>query len=121
MFNVKKIYENNNIYIKIDHGGVSKARNIGLKYAKGKYINFFDSDDKQDHKAFYYILLFFKLYNKVNIIGCRLKFFEASEKQHHLDYKFYHSRVSNLTEEYNCIHLMSSSSFFRYSTIKNKK
>ena len=117
----KKIYDNNIIYIKIEHGGVSKARNIGLKYAQGKYINFLDSDDKWDHKAFFYVLLFFKLYKKVNIIGCRLQFFEASENYHPLDYKFYRSRVANLTEEYNCIHLMSSSSFFRYSLIKDKK
>ena len=28
----------NIIYIKINHGGVSRARNIGIIYAKGKYI-----------------------------------------------------------------------------------
>ena len=113
-------YPKNIIYIKIVHSGVSKARNTGLKYVKGKYINFLDSDDKWDKKSFKYVLLFFRFYKNINIVGCRLKFFEALETYHPLDYKFYRTRVANLTEEYKCIHLMSSSSFFRYSSIKNK-
>ena len=42
----KELYKNNIEYIKINHRGVSIARNIGLKYTKGLYINFLDSDDK---------------------------------------------------------------------------
>ena len=117
----KEKYPNNIIYIKIEHGGVSKARNIGLKYAKGEFINFFDSDDKWDKNAFSYVLLFFRYYKKINIIGCRMKFFEAFDGYHPLDYKFYRTRIVNLTKEYNCVHLSSSSSFFRYSLIKYKQ
>ena len=117
----KEKYPNNIIYIKIEHGGVSKARNIGLKNAKGEFINFFDSDDKWDKNAFSYVLLFFRYYKKINIIGCRMKFFEAFDGYHPLDYKFYRTRIVNLTKEYNCVHLSSSSSFFRYSLIKYKQ
>ena len=48
-------------------------------------------------------------------------FFELTESYHPLDYKFYKTRIVNLTEEYNCIQLSTSSSFFRSSSIKNKK
>ena len=99
----KQKYPKNILYIKIEHSGVSKARNIGLKYSKGKYINFLDADDKWDKNAFNYVLLFFKFYRNINIIGCRLIFFEARKNYHPLDYKFYKSRVVNLSEEYNSI------------------
>lgn len=117
----KEKYPKNIKYIKIEHSGVSKARNVGIKYAKGKFINFLDSDDKWDKNAFNYVLLLFNFYKKIDIIGCRMKFFEALDGYHPLDYKFYRTRVVNLTEEYNCVHLSSSSSFFRYSLIKDKQ
>ena len=37
-------------YIEIENAGVSNARNIGIKNAKGKYIMFADSDDYVDSK-----------------------------------------------------------------------
>ena len=117
----KKLYKNNIIYIKIKHSGVSKARNIGLSLAKGKYINFLDSDDKWDSQAFKYIHLFFILNKDIDIIGARIKFFESKNSFHFLDYKFSKTRVVNLTEEYNCIQLSAASSFFRRTSIEQSK
>ena len=115
----KKLYPNNIIYIKIEHGGVSKARNIGIKYATGKYISFLDPDDKWDSMAFNYISLFFQNNENVELVAARLKFFELTKAYHPLDYKFYKTRIVNLTKEYNCIHLSGPSCIFRASLIKD--
>ena len=38
-------YARNAKLIKLEHNGVSNARNVGIKKASGKYITFIDSDD----------------------------------------------------------------------------
>lgn len=116
----QNIYPRNIIYIKIEHGGVSHARNVGLNYAKGKFINFLDSDDKWDQHAFKLIFLFFENYTDINFVAGRIKFFEVENNYHPLDYKFYKTRIVNLSLEYNCIHLSSSSSVFRKNLLKDK-
>jgi len=116
----KNLY-NNVIYIKIKSSGVSQARNVGLSFAKGKFINFLDPDDFWDSKAFEYVLSFFNKHKEINFVSGRLKFFEALNSYHPLDYKFVKTRIVNLSEEYNCIQSSSSTSFFRYNYIKGKK
>ena len=116
----QKLYPKNIISLKINHAGVSKARNEGLYYAKGKFINFLDPDDKWHYNAFKYFLLFFKYYKDIDFVTGRLKFFEADNNYHPYDYKFYKSRIVNLFYEYNCVHTSASSSIFRKSSIKDK-
>ena len=118
--NYRNKYPENIIYIKINHSGVSIGRNIGIKHAKGNYINFLDADDKWDANAFKLVYLFFHYHKDIDIIGCRIIFFEAIKSYHPLDYKFYKTRKVNLNLEYNSIQLSSSSSFFRHSIIKDK-
>ena len=113
-------YKENIIYVKINHNGVSKARNVGMNYANGTFINFLDADDKWDYQAFNYIFLFFEKYDNIDFVAGRIKFFEADDNYHPLDYKFYKTRVVNLSEEYSSIHLSASSSVFRKSTIEVK-
>lgn len=116
----KKIYPNNIIYLRINHQGVSQGRNVGLKYAQGKYINFLDSDDKWDSKSFELFDLYFNIYTNVDIISGRMKYFESKNNFHFLDYKYKNTRVVNLTEEFNCIQLSCSSCFFRKSSIEDQ-
>ena len=54
------------------------------------------------------------------MISCRIVFFEAKTSYHPLDYKFYKSRVINLTLDYNCIQLHVSSSVFKRYILKRK-
>ena len=99
---------------------MSKARNIGLNYTQGEFINFLDSDDKWDYEAFEHIFRFFEKYNNIDFVAGRIKFFENEQEYHPLDYKFYETRVVNLSKEYNCIQLSTSSSFFRKSLLEGK-
>ena len=73
--NYQKEYKKNIIYTKIEHGGMSRARNAGLRFAKGEYINFLDADDKWDSQALRYISIFFKTYKNVDLVAGRLLFF----------------------------------------------
>ena len=116
----QKTHKKNIFYIKIEHGGVSKSRNSGLNYAEGKYINFLDADDKWDYYAFNNFLLFFEAHKEIDLVAGRIKFFEAEENYHPLDYKFYKTRVVNLNEDYTSIQLSASSCIFRKSVIQGK-
>ena len=53
----EKLY-NNIKYVVKENGGLSDARNFGLKYATGEYVTFVDSDDYLDHDGLE------KMYNK---------------------------------------------------------
>ena len=54
--NIAKEYEQNNkdrvIYVEKENGGLSDARNYGLKYATGDFIAFLDSDDYIEKNAY---------------------------------------------------------------------
>ena len=54
--NIAKEYEKNNkdrvIYVEKENGGLSDARNHGLKYATGDFIAFLDSDDYIEKNAY---------------------------------------------------------------------
>lgn len=63
----------NIVYIKKENGGLSSARNMGLKYAKGKFVGFVDSDDYID------INMYNKMFNKAikdnsDIVICDMKY-----------------------------------------------
>lgn len=71
-----------------ENGGVSVARNNGLKAAKGQYINFMDADDKLDSTVLLAIRTFFCQYPSVKIAKIPLRMFEAKTGPHVLN-KFF--------------------------------
>ena len=80
-----------------------------------------DPDDLWSNNTFKYVKKFFRLHPKIDLVAGRMKFFEARDDFHPLDYKFYRSRVIDLRKEYKCIHLSVASCFFRSSAIYTKK
>lgn len=73
-----KKYDFVKCYIK-ENGGVSSARNYGLKYAKGEYITFVDSDDYVEKD------MYENMYNKAisrdfDIVVCNLKYIYSDKE-----------------------------------------
>lgn len=114
----KEKYPDNIKYINQKNSGVSKARNKGLSLATGKYINFLDSDDLWSKNTFKDVLKMFRKHCDLNIVACRMKFFEARTNFHPLDFKFDKNKVISIHEDYDHIQLSSSSVFFKSEVIK---
>lgn len=55
--------------IHLENGGVSRARNVGLKVAKGEYVAFVDGDDWIETSM--YATLIKEMENDVDIVFCR--------------------------------------------------
>lgn len=111
----RDLYPENILYIEQENRGVSAARNNGLQYATGKYINFLDSDDKWEPDAFEQILHFAESCPKARVFCGRMRYFEATTAFHPLDYKFAESRYIDLNdpEETYALHLHITSSVLR--------
>ena len=76
IFEYMKKYKNIKYYEK-ENGGQGSARNLGLKYAKGEYVAYVDSDDYVDYD------MFEKMYNKAiitsaNVVICGHKVVDES-------------------------------------------
>jgi len=102
------------------NGGVASARNEGLKYATGRYLNFMDSDDKFTNNAFSSVYMFFiKCEPETDIVTVPLRFFDGSQEEHWQNYKFKKgTRVLDLFWDYQATLMFVNASFFA-ARIKN--
>ena len=118
----QKQYPNNIIYLYRDNQGQGAARNLGLQYANGKYINFLDSDDKFSGNTFYKVYEFFeKHYDEIDFVSARMFFFDKYEGAHPLNYKFEEEKIIDLMENWDFPQLSASSAFFKRELFDNYK
>lgn len=114
------LYPNNIVYIEKENGGVSSARNEGMKHIQGKYMNFLDGDDKLNLDCLSAVYNFFeRQHDYIDVISIPVKFFEGKEGEHILNYKYKETRQINLIKEYNNIQLFINSTFIK-SEFKEK-
>lgn len=113
-------YPDNVLYIEKENGGVSSARNEGLKHASGKYVIFLDGDDMWGKNAFSRIAKFFEDSDEsFDVCSCRIEYAgDYASKTHPLDYKFENgTRVADLQQEPEMVSSTIGNVAFRRSSI----
>ncbi|EJM3953916.1 CDP-glycerol glycerophosphotransferase family protein, partial [Campylobacter lari] len=125
----QKKYPKNIVYLYKENGGLSSARNLGLKYMKENnyktpWVTFTDPDDFLDRNYFYEVDKFLSTHQDDDIcmIGCNLIFYYEKQKQykdeHPLNFKF--KKKYLIKEVYNLndfIQLGVQSAFFSVKKI----
>lgn len=113
-------YPENILVIHKRNGGVSSARNEGLKHVNGEYVNFLDSDDKISENTLEEVYQFFSE-NKgtIDLVTIPLVYFDGRSGEHVLNNKFRKgARIIYLREEYNYPLLSLSASFITAAAAK---
>ena len=103
-------YPENVKYIKLEkNSGVSVARNTGLKYAVGKYVNFLDSDDMWSDNAYQRMADFLEENdNEIDAVSSNVWYFEAREGSHPLNQNVVEDRIIDIDQDYRAIRSLGS-------------
>ncbi len=110
-------YPENVMVIHKENGGVASARNAGLKYVRGRFLNFMDSDDKFSRKTFKGVYDFFEEHElETDVCTVPLYFFDAVSGEHWQNDKFKKgTRIIDLEKEYDATLMFVNASFFKSS------
>lgn len=111
-------YPNNIKYISKKYEGKGMSRNIGLKYAKGDYIQFLDAEDYISKNTLKRVLNFFETHESIEMVSIPIKIIEGDNQKTQLP-EYESTQIINLLEHPNYIQIFSNSCFFKADTIKN--
>ncbi|WP_411954042.1 CDP-glycerol glycerophosphotransferase family protein [Alkalibacillus sp. S2W] len=110
----KNLYPNNIYYYKKENGGVSTARNFGMKFAEGAVVNFLDSDDILHENTLNSVWQMFEKEKQINLISLPVYYFEGKQGEHFLNYKYTDDQVIDIYDTPSNIQFHVSSSFIRF-------
>lgn len=115
-------YPENIRILQKNNEGQACARNLGLKYAKGKYVNFLDSDDYLSRNTLKEVFNFFEENeDEIDIVAIPMLLFERVKGEHRLNYKFEKTGILDLSQNPNNPLLSSASAFIKWDAIKNRR
>ena len=117
----QKEYPNNIVVVSKENGGPASARNLGLDYVTGEYVNFLDSDDKLSQNSLKSVYQFFSKHDEIDLVSIPMMFFDRKQGEHYLNYKFQANKVVDLEKEIDYPQLSGASSFIRSDAIKGLK
>lgn len=119
----QQAYPDNIVVIHKENGGVSSARNEGLKYIRGELVNFLDSDDKLSEDTLANVYKFYQKHkDETDLISIPMCFFDGQTGDHILNYKFDEgTRVVDLDEEWENPQLSLSSAFVSWKAFQGLK
>lgn len=115
-------YPENIVVIHKPNGGVASARNAGIAVARGRYVNFMDSDDKLTPDTLSSVYDFFIEHDKeVDLVSVPIFYFEHKNEPHRLNYKYASDKaqVIDLTRYYSYVQMSSASAFFKREVLND--
>ncbi len=103
-----------------ENGGASSARNAGLPYVEGRYLNFMDSDDKLSPETLENVYTFFQEHEaETDAVVIPMIYFDGGNDEHLLNFFRRETRVADLEEHPEYVAMSMSSTFLRTEAAKD--